>query len=102
MANKSFTQISVDVELDVKPINWSLCFICQTGGHSKSNPLTQPSRGRGRAKCSAGTNNPTFGFSPETSAYPKTAQLLFQWKELSPGHIENLLRMRLDKFESGD
>ena len=64
-----------------------LHIICQKGGHSKSNPLTQPSRGRGRAKGSAGTNNLTSGFSLETSS--KTAQLLFQWKELSPGHIEN-------------
>ena len=42
-----------------------------------------------------------IGYVPETSSYPTTAKLLFQWKDIPDG-LESLLRMRLNKFESDD
>ena len=41
-----FIQLSPgpEEELDLRPIDWSLCFICQKDGESGSNKLIEPSK----------------------------------------------------------
>ena len=41
-----FIQLSPgpEEELDLRPIDWSLCFICQKDGESGSNELIEPSK----------------------------------------------------------